>query len=400
MGLPGERSVEQEPNEPRFMKGGGGGADGAQPPAPPPQLTPSHALPGNEEPTDRGARLLVDQLLKFGYHPVILCGTSNAGKTCALASLCSFLKLGGRASVDFGPWPSDGGSDENTQRLRQAESLFHEVVNDFKHGLAPRSTGAGLPYVVPIEIMPKHNSAARRDSNGGGNVAPVRLAIMDMGGELFKPAPETPGYRPPPSDVAQVLRLYSRSVSMVYMGPTTRLAGYKSSNDTRLEPHESESRDLMIKEDPDAALINAIKGYEKVRPNRRSDRHLFVLSKWDLAVPVDEPDFEAPERAMIEHEIEKRFPEAWAAYQAMRVNPRAKWVVQYSAGIISDRTVTSYGKDTPERDKLDDYAKVMWNWLYRGATRSTTSPSGLMLFPELLPVKVPWWSRLFAGTGQ
>lgn len=367
---------------------------GAPAPAPPP---PAPAKPGPEEPTDRGARLLVDQLLKYDYHPVILCGTSNAGKTTALASLCNFLKLSGRASVDFGPWPSDGGSSDNTSKLVQAKQLYHDLVDDFRRGLAPKGTGAALPYVVPIEIMPTDDRAVRREAKGSGNLAPVRLAIMDMGGELFKPQPAVPGYRQPPTDVVEVLRLFSRSVSMVYMGPTTRLSGYKSNHDIRLEPHESESRDTAIMEDPDAALINAIKGYEGVRPNRRSDRHLLVLSKWDLSVPVDQPAFGEPERNLIEHEIDSRFPEAWAAYRSMRVHPRAKWLVQYSAGIISDRSVTSYAKGSPERDRLDDYAMVMWNWLYRGATRSPQTPDGMVLFPELLPEELPFWRRVFTG---
>lgn len=354
-------------------------------------------MPGPAESADRGARLLVDQLLKYDYHPVILCGTSNAGKTTALASLCNFLKLSGRASVDFGPWPSDGGSSENASKLDQAKQLFHEVVEDFRRGVAPPPTGIRLPYVVPIEIMPTDDRAARRDAKGSGNLTPVRLAIMDMGGELFKPQPSVAGYRAPPSDVVEVLRMFTRSVSMVYMGPTTRLAGYKSHRDARLEPHETELRDDMIKEDPDAALINAIKGYEQVRPNRRSDRHLFVLSKWDLKVPVDQPAFDAPERNQIEHEVDSRFPAAWAAYRAMRVHPRAKWLVQYSAGIISDRSVTSYAKGSPERERIDDYAMVMWNWLYRGATRSPQTPQGLVLFPELVPEELPFWRRLLSG---
>lgn len=389
--------MDDEQNKSEWRTGAAG--EGASPAASPP-ASRTHADPGAAEPTDRSAQLLVEQLTKLDYHPVILCGTSNAGKTTALASLCNFLKLSGHASVDFGPWPSDGGSNENTRRLLQAEQLYHGLVDDFRRGLAPKSSGSTLPYVVPIQIMPKDNRAARREGNGSGNVAPVRLAIMDMGGELFKPQPKVAGYTQPPSDVVQVLRLFSRSVSMVYMGPTTRLSGYRSNHDTRLEPHETEVRDEMIKEDPDAALINAIKGYESVRPNRRSDRHLFVLSKWDLSVPVDQPAFEAPERTLIEHEIEGRFPAAWAAYQAMRVHPRAKWLVQYSAGIISDRSVTSFGKGTQERERLDDYAKVMWNWLYRGATRSTQTPDGLVLFPDLQPDEVPFWRRLLTGSAR
>ena len=40
---------------------------------------------------------------------------------------------------------------------------------------------------------------------------------------------------------------------------------------------------------------------------------------------------------------------------------------------------------------------VMWNWLYRGATRSPQTPDGLVLFPELLPEELPFWRRVFTG---
>jgi hypothetical protein len=84
----------------------------------------------------------------------------------------------------------------------------------------------------------------------------------------------------------------------------------------------------------------------------------------------------------------------------MRVSPRAKWLVQYSAGTISNRTVIKHEKGSPECDKLDEYAKVMWNWLYRGATRSKETPDGLVLFPDVVAEDVPFWRRLLTGRGR
>lgn len=342
------------------------------------------AATAEHEPVDRAAQVLVDQLLQNDYHPVILCGTSAAGKTTILASLCSFLERSGMATFDFGPWPADASTGSELARLKMAKDFFYERVQAFSRGEAPPSTGSALPYFVPLEIMPSRDSATLRDP-ADGSIRPVRLAVMDMGGELFKPAPSVGNIRRAmPRDVEQLLFQYSKGVSMLYLGPVTRKAGYQTGTESQLEPHQSDDWEKQIKEDPDAALINAMASYESKRPHRRQDRHLFVLSKWDLVRSLSSSAFMQPGQPNVESEILGRFPKSWARFKAMRVNPRAKWFVQYSAGVISDRTVSIFGAGV-ERDALDRYAMVMWNWLYAGATRSDTSPEGITLFPEVVP---------------
>lgn len=339
---------------------------------------------GGSSSTDVAARIMAETLSHYGYHPVILCGTTAAGKTTALASLCSFFKRRGGA-IRFGPWPTDGGSSEDAARLQQAKQFYYSVVDDFGKGIAPESTGTRLPYVVPLELTPTVDSAVR--NNGSEKtVAPTRIAVIDMGGELFKPRELTDRSSHQLSDVQALLQLYTKPVSMLYLAPFTRLDGYSRERETRSEPYFSPDATERLREHPDAALANALSAYDSARPSKTVDRHLFLFTKWDLAVGgIDSAEFLDPDREDVSARLQALCPNAWGAFASMRAAVGAKCFTQYCAGVIAGSTVVTYEPGSSQELALDLYSKVLWNWIYRGATRDDQCPEGLLLFPEVVP---------------
>lgn len=389
--------MDEKPNP--YMGASDGAASPPVPPPPPPSPPPgpnSDAQPGPTEPTDSAAKMMVDQLIKLNYHPVIMCGTSGAGKTTTLASLCAYLRLNKEFNVEFGPWPTSGKSAVEGRRLNDAQQFYETKVYEFMNGLGPEASGAALPYIVPVEVTPTRNAAAKVNPTNQ-NVEPVRLAFMDMGGELFKPDSEDNPTSNKLSDVEKLLFLYPKGVSVMFLGPPTRKDGYSGKG----EEHEPEiwqqgSAFQRRREHPDTALRSALRAYNN-RSTKRGDRLLFLLTKWDLVVGgVDSEAFLVPDRQMVEEELSSRFPESWAAFSSMRVNAQAKWLMQYCAGVMQGRSVMTFKQGTEQREALDRYAKVMWNWLYRGATRDARCPEGLLLFPELIAPKPTGLAARFA----
>jgi len=353
--------------------------------------------PGAREDVDVAAQLMVGSLESLGYHPVILCGTSGSGKTTAMASLCSFFSLRG-GSIEFGEWPHDGGSAEHAERLTQARMFYHKIVDEFTSGIAPTATGGGWPYIVPLEITPTTHAAVP----GVGSNAPARptrVAFVDMTGELYKPKSSDDRGGHKLNEVQQLLAMFPRGVSMIYFAPHTRREGYTWGSRDSAEPHETSDQETRVREDPDLALVNALSAYVAARSVRSLDRHLFVLSKWDLACGVEEPGFSDPDPLRVQREyLTMNFPKAWGKFCAMQASPRAKWWLQYSAGLMKGRTRRRDPADSKVGSDLDLYAKVVWNWIYRGATRGDDFPEGLVLFPELQPPQPKrWFSSPFWG---
>jgi hypothetical protein len=307
--------------------------------------------------------------------------------------LISFLKLSGRAIVKLGPWPFRIKTAEGRMRRSIAEGVFFTQADDFRRGLAPHSTGVSWPVLVPLQIDVLDDGLTSKESYRP--VKSVRIALFDVSGEHFKPFPPSGiEYRSGPMDLQTLLRSFQGGLSMLYMGPTTRLSGY-TNNGSRAEPHETDDARDRVREDPDSNLVNAIRAYDNGRSSFRLDRHLFVLAKWDLAVPVDDPSFDRPKMRVVIGEIEKRFPEAWATFKALPATAKAKMVRQYCAGIISNRTVTIFPSGSRERELLDGHSKAMWNWIYRGATRSPDCPDGMDLFQDSTHNRFRFWQNFF-----
>lgn len=350
--------------------------------AAPAPTTPATVLSAVPLPVNRAGQMLAAFLAEHDYHPVVLCGTAQAGKTTMLASLCAFLRTSGVASFDFGEWYDPGDSAEANEQLAEAQRFFRIHVKDFIDGMSPEATHFPLPYIVPLIVTPTTSSLMHRGSDG--QARPVKFAVMDMRGEFFKPDPLSAINRPMHAEAQALLQTYERGVSMIYLAPTTRIDGYATKLLGQLEPHQTEDADTRFQEDPDEALMNAIKSYERMRPTRAHDRHLYLLTKWDLHTHGTEPaNFAAPSRHEVEGLLRRKYGSSWAAFRALRAARGSKWFVQYSAGIISGRAVIKQQADS--LDRLERYSKVLWNWLYQSATRTADQREGHLLFPDVVP---------------
>jgi hypothetical protein len=340
------------------------------------------------------SQLLARFLGEQGYHPVVLCGTAQAGKTTMLASLCAYLKTCGTASIEFGDWFDLGESAEAKEQLEEAQRFFKYSVGDFKEGIGPAGTQIHLPYIVPLIVTPTNTRGMPRGADN--RIKPVKFAMMDMRGEFFKPNRVTPLHRPIHPDAQSLLRSFERGVTMLYLAPVTRIDGYGYGGAGQFEPHDNDDADIRFEENPDEALLNAIRGYESARPVRGMDRHLFMLTKWDIRTKgTEDPGFSAPTEREITEFLEEKFGSSWAAFRCLRASRDSKWFVQYCAGIIAGRQVIKQRGESLAR--VDRYSKVLWNWLYEGAKRVNGQSHEHVLFPDVVPKPRSWMETWIGG---
>jgi hypothetical protein len=385
-------NINAESKGPQYVVDRTPDAGSPQPTPPPPSAADSTPPRGEAQMVNTASQMLARFLINNDYHPVILCGTSQAGKTTMLASLCAFLSTCGTASFDFGEWYDQGDSSEAREQLDEAQRFFRDMVYQFRHGVAPDGTHFHLPYIVPLKITATNIDMMPR--GGDGRPRSAKFAIMDMRGEFFKPNP-VDIFRPMHAETEALLHAFERGISMVYLAPVSRIDGYTGQNGQH-EPHQVADGTTAFLEDPDAALVNAIKGYERVRPTRAHDRHLYILSKWDLHTHGPESDeFATPDERAVESILQRQFASSWAAFRAMRAAQRAKWFMQYSAGVISGRQIIQPQGESVE--SMRRYSKVIWNWLYEGAARSGEQEGAPLLFPDIVPKRASWYERLLAG---
>ena len=173
------------------------------------------------------------------------------------------------------------------------------------------------------------------------------------------------------------------------------MAGYSIANAGLQEPWEmSSDLDSRIKENPDDALYGAIKAYDLVRTNKTKDRHLFLVTKWDLYANEPSPQFAAPIANGVDAYLGDRYSKSWSAFLSMRVSREAKWYMPHCSGIIAGNNVKKLGKISETR--VDKYGKVLWNWLYANAAAPNIAPE-MALFPEVVPPKPSFINKLLFG---
>lgn len=291
---------------------------------------------------------LAKQLLRKGYHPVMLFGTRAAGKSSLLASLFYYLQSDPDSPAFYvrGDWiiPTDS---PNGKSVADAASRFlSHVVNSFHDGSPAPATHDEFPFYIPIILRP---------SNGQPE---VKLAFLESRGEWYQIKHDSANLYPELRDeVADVYKNFPKGISILLIAPY--VIGDAYSEEVSSEWAVSEMRES------DTALFGALQAYQSVRKNRSLDKYLFVLTKWDAHTrSIIEEDFSNPPRGLVAHVISERFPKSWNLFQSMQTGETLS--MQYSAGIMSGGSLV---KVPPHlKPIMDRFPKALWNWLYRNST--------------------------------
>jgi hypothetical protein len=288
---------------------------------------------------------LNENLEHTARHPVLIFGASRAGKSTLIVSFIEALRVSGEVAVSLGDPVLDVSDPRSAEKHTVATRLYERQTYLHDSGIPAPATQVE-PFFVPVDVTPKNSQ-----------LAPVKFAFLDGRGENYQPNQDENEnfYRAFSPEVQDLLENFSHSISIIYVAPYSSGTG-----------HDRDTRDSNF------GLLGVIDGYRKVRQMRRSDFHLFLLSKWDQCVsPLDvNGKFESPSAVDVSRVLDERYKQAWGAFQALPLEGPAQGrraFSQYTAGYFRQ------SRPAPAPDNLEKafrrYPRTVLNWLYGNATQ-------------------------------
>lgn len=342
---------------------------------------------------DGYARLLARAMEADDYHPVVIFGTSNSGKTHLLLS--AFATLLGEHRLNTALTLQDPLLDVDnpiaTQLHEEARHLFENMTLAFSSWQKIGQTTArrNLPFFVPLEFRPEGKPS-------------VRFAFMESEGEWYAPKVDPGGeiakqdsfYQPLKREIEDFLGHFSEPITFIYVLPYTQSQTYSQSNRKAGEQVELARAGLAIE--------GILEAYPTIRAgNRLRDRHLLLLSKWD-ARSLDAIDDVAALEVHL-HEVEQavveRFPVAYGKFNKLNVPRENLHLSAYCAGRILPDGLKRVQRDSDEYHVITSHHIRLWKWLYKSALKAKNleevSPFDEPKEPNLIAKLI----RLITGRG-
>jgi hypothetical protein len=291
------------------------------------------------------------------YHPVILIGSSAAGKTVLLLSLLAYFKGGEstkRLSVVFG----DDLFKSAEKTLRDSsKNYFDRTVAEYIRG----RTGGVTKLVVPMFIPAKVYGETQQD---------LKFAFMESSGEDFQPKDSpgkeyTPAFQP---DLASLLLQYPDGISFVWVAPHVPATVPRVAIDPKLDNYDPGK----LITDTDESLRFAFANYTTLRGrNSARDTHMLLVTKWDtyesktltndIRTVLDRANDE-PISHEVESYLEDTYGRVYGAFASLKSPADNKVIFRYSAGLFDNQLKT----DNNIESLLRTYPRDVWNWLYDG----------------------------------
>lgn len=331
---------------------------------------------GGQEPISESGqvigRVIAEQLEANGYHPVVIFGSSNAGKSSLLGSLFSYFQedatrgIGIYLGAPFLPEETPYGR----WAAREAETFFFKGVQEFLSGVAHAATRSEYPFFIPIRIAPKDKPE-------------LKFAFMESNGEWYKPKKDTGRYFSElKSEINTLLMHYQRGISFVYIAPYTQVDAWTTTPDDQTTNREEIT-------DADLALVGAMNAYEKMRTFKKNDAHILLMTKWDACKRWEgERDLvqllSDIDSAELEETLRIAYLRGFTAYHNLGVPNSQKKILQYCSGIMQGRNIVKANAEV--KQILERYPQTMWNWLYANATACSPEIGSPL---ELLPRHTP-----------
>lgn len=317
-------------------------------------------------------KVIAEQLEATGYHPVVVFGSSNSGKSSLLGSLFSYFQANATNGIgiflgeSFLPEDTPYGSWAN----KEAETFFYKGVQEFLAGKAHAATRSEYPFFVPIRITPK-------------NSPEIKFAFMESNGEWYKPKKDTGRYFSElKEEINTLLAHYQRGISFIHIAPYTQIDAWTSRQDG-----QNKNQDEIA--DADLALVGALNSYERMRTFKGDDSHMFLMTKWDACKRWEGDrdliqllsDIDALE---LEEAMKVSYLKGFSAFNNINVEKHQKNIMQYCSGIMIGREIVKANAEI--KGVIDRYPQTMWNWLYGNATICHPSiNTRLQLLPKPRP---------------
>lgn len=283
------------------------------------------------------------------YHPVVLFGNANSGKTSLLLSLFALLRTEPRllTGLELGEPILPADSLYGRYLHEQAEGFFGRKTQDFIEGRASPKTAIDVPFFIPVIFRPEGKPE-------------IRFAFMESNGEWYRADRSSERLFPTlRQQIEEFLAAYQGPITFIHLLPYTQQALYSSNVDSLTDASEMKEASL--------AIVGALLAYQKVRPNKQDDRHLMLVTKWDAhdRQEVDRVDILQTAGTQPEGFANERYEQAMAVFRGLGLSPVQQNINAYCSGLIAGQTVTMPKRGDDLREAVIDYPIQLWRWLYR-----------------------------------
>lgn len=294
-----------------------------------------------------------------GYHPVVLFGTNNSGKTSILMSL--FATITNEPVLDTGLSLCDpilGSRNDLARELhREAQHTFEIKTQAFLAGEKIPKTRTRLPFFVPVEFRPPDGKQ------------PIKFAFLESNGEWYRPLISDgrslnsidklyPDLR---EEIEGFISGFQDGITFIYAAPVTQAEVYSASENT-YDNSEIHYASLAIK--------GVLQIYDRIRANgRANDKHLMLLTKWDhqSARAADRSEGIEEDHADVQAFCQRNYAQALAAFQGLNLSKEQRNINAYCAGMINERGLLPLKHDDPVRGVIASYPVRLWTYLYKNA---------------------------------
>jgi hypothetical protein len=320
---------------------------------------PKAAVPGSQ-------RLEEDE-----RHPVIIFGSSQAGKSTLIMSIINALEKSGKDG-DVGVEVSFGSSfyakrDGMAQaQMDLARNFYDAASTNFIIGReALFTTQVEYPFFIPLDLRIR-----------GSGLKPVKIALMDGRGEWYEPVPDGAApFHDLQKYIVEVLKNYSRGMSVICVAP-----------------YSLGSTDEDNVQNSDAGLWAALTRYQELRSESDDDALLFLLTKWDQAAsPGKDPEFTDLEGGAVAEVAARRYVRSWNLFRNIRVGGD-EWEKRCFMQFSACRFIEGRPSIPPDlQDEFLRYPRTVINWIYGNARRFEftvgryVTELPLNLFPDVIP---------------
>lgn len=309
------------------------------------------------------------------YHPVILFGTTNSGKTSLLMSLFSVLRTeSDRLKTGLSLCAPLLGRETNLARAlhEDARHTFEIKTLAFQQGEKIPSTKLKRPFFIPVEFKPPDGKES------------VKFAFLESNGEWYQTLQErgqrlnemSELYKELQPQIQQVIERYQGGISFLYMAPYTQGSVYGEADN---------HGDVVNLEGASQALVGVLKEYEKTRQNggRPYDKHLMLVTKWDKrgAGAIDRAKEIEEDREDLGNFFATKYMQAHAEFVSLNVNEGQRSLNAYCSGIMGDKGLLPLGRDEETKEVVEGYPIRLWGWLYKNALAAKDEPV-VNPFPE------------------
>jgi hypothetical protein len=284
------------------------------------------------------------------FHPVLLFGTSQSGKSLALASLLSYplqnenkknTKIA-HTLIDF-DYPHSHPARQDVKDW--AREFYYKDVANFQKDPSAKAqpTRRTYPFFVPIKAVFGSDDDKREIA---------RFAFLESVGEWLHQGPDGYTFDELKPDIVEILKNYSHPISVIFVVPAT---------------HDNLLNEKAVK-DSHQCIAYYMNRYVELRKRHYGDNLLLLVSRWDAKYHPDaagtsgEVDNFARGTSSAVIDALGSYPWAWTTFRNLpSVSRGSLALMQYAPTWIINGARTDEGDLKPVFYRFN---RTIWNWLY------------------------------------